>query len=85
MCPDDLRRRVWGRPRLAHADTDFTIVLHTGPQARNCLECRLFDRRTHLVIVRFTRTEQRYVDDILRTVFLPFFFFAVPWPYFPVR
>ncbi|GFX30711.1 transposable element Tc1 transposase [Trichonephila clavipes] len=56
------------------ADPAFTIIRPTGPQLQiNVWGSIPFDSRIPLVVNRYTLTAQRYVDDILRTVLLPFF------------
>ncbi|GFY21487.1 transposable element Tc1 transposase [Trichonephila clavipes] len=72
LCPDDHRRRVWRRP-VQRADPTFPIARHTGPQP-GVMVCGdiSFNSRTPLDVIRGTLTAQRYVDDILRTVLLPF-------------
>ncbi|GFX93929.1 transposable element Tc1 transposase [Trichonephila clavipes] len=73
LCPDDNRRRVWRLPGQL-ADPAFTIVRHTGPQPGVTVWGAItLGSRTPLVIIRGTLTPQRCVDDILRTVLLPFF------------
>ncbi|GFT33290.1 transposable element Tc1 transposase [Trichonephila clavipes] len=72
LCPDDHRRRVW-RCSGQCTDPAFTIARHTDPQPR-VMACGAisFDNRISLVVIRGTLTEQRYVDDILRTVLILF-------------
>ncbi|GFV53746.1 transposable element Tc1 transposase [Trichonephila clavipes] len=70
--PEDHRRRVWRRPWL-RANPAFTITRQTGPQPRVMVwSASSFDSRTPLVVIRGTLAAQRYVDNILRTVLLPF-------------
>lgn len=72
LCPDDHRRRVWRRTGQ-RGDPAFTIARHTGPQQGIMVWGAIsFDSRTPLVVIRGTLTAQRYVDDILRPVLLPF-------------
>ncbi|GFX11899.1 transposable element Tc1 transposase [Trichonephila clavipes] len=72
LCLDDHRRRVWRCPGQ-RADLEFTIARPTGPQSGIIVWSAIsFDSRTPLVIIRGTLTPQRCVDDILRTVLLPF-------------
>ncbi|GFV07632.1 transposable element Tc1 transposase [Trichonephila clavipes] len=72
LCPDDHRRRVWRSPGQ-RADPAFTIVRPTGPQPRVIVWGAIsFDSRTPMVVIRGTLTAQWYVDNILRTVLLPF-------------
>lgn len=72
LCPDDHRRRVWRRPGQ-RADPAFTIARHTGPQQGVMVWGAIsLDSRTPLVVIRGTLNAQRYVDDILRPVLLPF-------------
>ncbi|GFW51052.1 transposable element Tc1 transposase [Trichonephila clavipes] len=72
LCPDDHRRHVWRHPGQ-RADLAFTIAHHTGPQSGIMVWGAIsFDSRTPLVFIRGTLTAQRFVDDILRTVLLPF-------------
>ncbi|GFY22052.1 transposable element Tc1 transposase [Trichonephila clavipes] len=73
LCPDDHRRRVWRHPRK-RVDPASTIARHTGPQPGVVVRCAIFfDNWTSSVVIRGTLTAQLYVDDILRTVLLPFF------------
>ncbi|GFV38410.1 transposable element Tc1 transposase [Trichonephila clavipes] len=70
--PDDHRRRVWRRPGQ-RANPALTIARRTGPYPGVMVRGAIsFDSRAALVIIRGTLTEQRYVDDILRTVMLLF-------------
>ncbi|GFU55410.1 transposase [Trichonephila clavipes] len=73
LCPGDHRRRVWRRPEK-RADPAFPIVRHTGLQPGVMVRGAIsFDSRTTpLVVIRGTLTAQWCVDDILRTVLLPF-------------
>ncbi|GFY32533.1 transposable element Tc1 transposase [Trichonephila clavipes] len=72
MCPEDHRRRVWRRPGK-RADPAFTIARHTCPQLEIMVwDVISFNSRTALVIIRGTLAAQRCIDDILRTVLLPF-------------
>ncbi|GFT99040.1 transposable element Tc1 transposase [Trichonephila clavipes] len=72
MCPDDHRRRVWRHPGQC-ADPAFTIALHTCPQTGVMVWGVIsFDSRTPLVIIRGILTPQRCIDNIQRTVLLPF-------------
>ncbi|GFX74179.1 transposable element Tc1 transposase [Trichonephila clavipes] len=74
LCPDDHRRRVWRRPGQ-RADPAFTIACPTGSQPGDIIWVAIsFGSRTPLVVFRGTLTAQRYFEDILRTVFLPFLF-----------
>ncbi|GFX52006.1 transposable element Tc1 transposase [Trichonephila clavipes] len=72
LSSEDHRRRVWKRPGQ-HADPAFTIAYHTSPQP-GVMVCGVisFDSRIPLVVFRGTLTAQRYVDDFLITVLLPF-------------
>ncbi|GFX86199.1 transposable element Tc1 transposase [Trichonephila clavipes] len=73
LYPDDHRRRVWRLPGQ-RANPAFTIACHTGPQPGVMVWGAIsFDSRNRLVIIRGTLTAQRCVDDIVRTVLLPFF------------
>ncbi|GFX60316.1 transposable element Tc1 transposase [Trichonephila clavipes] len=55
------------------ADLAFTIAHHTSPQTGVMVWGAIsFDSRASLVVSRGTLTAQWYVDDILRTVLLPF-------------
>ncbi|GFV51540.1 transposable element Tc1 transposase [Trichonephila clavipes] len=72
LCLDNHQRRVWNRPGQ-RTDPVFTIARHTGPQPAVMVWSAIsFDSRTPLGIIRGTITTRRYVDDILRTVLLPF-------------
>ncbi|GFX67079.1 transposable element Tc1 transposase [Trichonephila clavipes] len=72
LCPHHHRRRVWIRPGQC-ADPIFTIARHTNLQSGVMVWGAIsFDSRTPLVVIRGTLTVQRSVDDILRTVLLPF-------------
>ncbi|GFV31621.1 transposable element Tc1 transposase [Trichonephila clavipes] len=72
LCPDDHRRHVWRRPGQ-RADPTFTISRHTDPQPGVMIWGDIsFDSRTPLVVIRDALTSQRYANDILRTVLLPF-------------
>ncbi|GFU48620.1 transposable element Tc1 transposase [Trichonephila clavipes] len=71
LCPDDHRRRVWRRPGQ-RANPAFTIARHTGPQPRVMVWAAFSDSRSPFAVIRDTLTAQKYVDDTLRTVFLPF-------------
>ncbi|GFX36314.1 transposable element Tc1 transposase [Trichonephila clavipes] len=72
LCPDDNRRRVWRRPGQ-RADPTFPIARHTDPQPGAMVWGAIyFNSRISLVVIRGTLTAQRHVEDILRTVFLPF-------------
>ncbi|GFV64025.1 transposable element Tc1 transposase [Trichonephila clavipes] len=72
LCPYDHRRRVWKRSGQ-RANPAFTIARHRGPQPGVISWGTIyFDSRTSLVVIRGTLTAQRYVNDILRTVLLPF-------------
>ncbi|GFT84802.1 transposable element Tc1 transposase [Trichonephila clavipes] len=69
LCPDD-HRRCPGQL----ADPAFTIACHTGLQPGVMVWGAIyFNRQTRLVIIRGTLTAQRCVNDIQRTVLLPFF------------
>ncbi|GFT94027.1 transposable element Tc1 transposase [Trichonephila clavipes] len=71
-CPEDHRRSIWRRPGQ-HANPVLTIARPTGSQPRVMVWGVIsFDSRPPLVIIRGTLTAERYVDPILRTVFLPF-------------
>ncbi|GFY12400.1 transposable element Tc1 transposase [Trichonephila clavipes] len=70
LCPDDHRKHVWRYPGQ-RADPAFTISRHTGPQPRVIVwGADSFD--SPLVFLRGTLTAQLCVDDILKTVLLPF-------------
>ncbi|GFW45350.1 transposable element Tcb2 transposase [Trichonephila clavipes] len=70
LCPDNHRRRVW--KRLGQR-TDPAFIFHTRPQPGVMVWGAIsFDSRTPLGVVRDTLTAQWFVDDILRTVLLPF-------------
>ncbi|UYV82315.1 hypothetical protein LAZ67_21001686, partial [Cordylochernes scorpioides] len=72
LCPDDRRKRVWRRPGQ-RVDPGLTVEYHTGPQQGVMVWGTIsFDSRTPLVVIPGTLTAQRYVDDILRPVLLPF-------------
>ncbi|UYV84223.1 hypothetical protein LAZ67_X001577 [Cordylochernes scorpioides] len=72
LCPDDRRKRVWRRPGQ-RVDPGLTVEHHTGPQQGVMVWSTIsFDSRTPLVVIPGTLTAQRYVDDILRPVLLPF-------------
>ncbi|GFX09997.1 uncharacterized protein TNCV_4101361 [Trichonephila clavipes] len=72
LCPDNHRRRVW-RHLGQRADPVFPIAFHTSPQPGVILRSAIsFDSRIPLGVIRGTLTSQQYVDDILRTVLLPF-------------
>ncbi|GFY04175.1 transposable element Tc1 transposase [Trichonephila clavipes] len=72
LCPDDHRRRIWRRPGL-RADPAFTIVCRTGPQPEVMVWSAVsFDCWISLVVIRDLLTAQRFIDDILRIVLLPF-------------
>ncbi|GFU59593.1 HTH_Tnp_Tc3_2 domain-containing protein [Trichonephila clavipes] len=72
LCPDDHRKRVWRHPGQ-QTDSAFTIARHTGPQTGVMVWGAIyFDGRTPLVVIRGTLRAQWCVDDILRTVLLPF-------------
>ncbi|GFS98814.1 transposable element Tc1 transposase [Trichonephila clavipes] len=67
-----LRVRVWRRLRQ-RVDPAFTIVRHTYLQPGVIVWGAIsFDCKTLLVVNRGTLSAQRYIDDILRTVLLPF-------------
>ncbi|GFW47939.1 transposable element Tcb2 transposase [Trichonephila clavipes] len=72
LCSDDHRRRVWRRPGQRTNPT-FTIARHTYPQP-GVMVCGAtsFDSKTPLVVIRGSLTAQLFIDDILRTVLLPF-------------
>ncbi|UYV82585.1 hypothetical protein LAZ67_22000050 [Cordylochernes scorpioides] len=72
LCPDDRHKRVWRRPGQT-VDPGLTVEHHTGPQQGVMVWGTIsFDSRTPLVVIPGTLTAQRYVDDILRPVLLPF-------------
>ncbi|UYV69340.1 hypothetical protein LAZ67_6003272, partial [Cordylochernes scorpioides] len=72
LCPNDRRKRVWRRPGQ-RVDPGLTVEHHTGPQQGVMVWGDIsFDRRIPLVVIPGTLTAQRYVDDILRPVMLPF-------------
>ncbi|GFX16081.1 transposable element Tc1 transposase [Trichonephila clavipes] len=72
LCPDDHPRRVSRRPGQ-RADPAFIIARHADPQPGIMVwNVISFESRIPLVVIRGTLTTQRYVDDILRTVLLPF-------------
>lgn len=72
LSPDDQRRRVWRRPGQRW-DTNLTVARHTARQPGVMVWGAIsFHSRTPLVVIRGTLTSQRYVDDILRPVVLPF-------------
>ncbi|UYV69341.1 hypothetical protein LAZ67_6003273 [Cordylochernes scorpioides] len=72
LCPDDRRKRVWRRPGQ-RVDPGLTVEHHTGPQQGVMVWGDIsFDSRIPLVVIPGTLTAQRYVDDILRPVMLPF-------------
>ncbi|GFX77765.1 uncharacterized protein TNCV_1106821 [Trichonephila clavipes] len=62
-------------PRAACPDPAFTITHHTCAQPGVMVWVAIFFySRTPLVVIRGLLTAHRYVDDILRTVLLPFLF-----------
>ncbi|UYV83005.1 hypothetical protein LAZ67_22001722 [Cordylochernes scorpioides] len=72
LSPDDRRKRIWRRPGQ-RVDPGLTVEHHTGPQQGVMVWGAIsFDSRTPLVVIPGTLTAQRYVDDILRPVLLPF-------------
>ncbi|UYV83088.1 hypothetical protein LAZ67_22002161 [Cordylochernes scorpioides] len=72
LCPYDHIKRVWRRPGQC-VDPCLTFKHHTGPQLGVMVwDAISFDSRTPLVVIPDTLTAQRYVDDILRSVLLPF-------------
>ncbi|UYV81675.1 PLEKHG4 [Cordylochernes scorpioides] len=72
LCPDDCRKRAWRRPGQ-RVDPGLTVENHTGPQQGVMVwDAISFDSRTPLLVIPGTLTAQRYVDDILRPVLLPF-------------
>ncbi|GFY26049.1 HTH_Tnp_Tc3_2 domain-containing protein [Trichonephila clavipes] len=73
LFPDDRRRRVRKHPRQ-RTDPAFTISRYTGPHSRVMVWGAIsFDSLTLLVVIKDTTyTAQQYVDDVLRTVLLPF-------------
>ncbi|UYV80897.1 hypothetical protein LAZ67_19002125 [Cordylochernes scorpioides] len=72
LCPDNRRKRVWRRPGQ-RVDPGLTVEHHTGPQQGVMVWGAIsFDSRTPLVVIPGTLTAQRYVDDILWPVLLPF-------------
>ncbi|GFU93271.1 histone-lysine N-methyltransferase SETMAR [Trichonephila clavipes] len=69
LCTDDHRIRVWRRPGQ-RAD-----ARRRGPHLEVIVWGAIsFDSRALLVVIRGTLTAQRFVDDTLRTVLLPFLF-----------
>ncbi|GFX79734.1 transposable element Tc1 transposase [Trichonephila clavipes] len=71
LCPHDYQRCVWRRSGQ-RADPAFTIARNM-PSTRNCgLGAISFDTQTPLVVMSGALTAHRNVDDILRTVLLPF-------------
>ncbi|UYV75101.1 SIM2 [Cordylochernes scorpioides] len=72
LCPDDHRKHVWRCPGQ-RVDPGLTVEHHTGPQQGVMVWGAIsFDSRAPLVVIPGTLTAQRYVDDILRPVLLPF-------------
>ncbi|UYV83087.1 hypothetical protein LAZ67_22002158 [Cordylochernes scorpioides] len=72
LCPYDYIKRVWRCPGQ-RVDPGLTVEHHTGPQLGVMVWGAIsFDSRTPLVVIPDTLTAQRYVDDILRPVLLPF-------------
>ncbi|UYV69295.1 hypothetical protein LAZ67_6003159 [Cordylochernes scorpioides] len=72
LCPDDRRKCFWRHPGQ-RVDLGLTVEHHTGPQQGVMVWGAIsFDSRTPLVIIPGTLTAQRYVDDILWPVLLPF-------------
>ena len=72
LCPDDHRSCGWRRTGK-RGDPAFTIARHTDPQQGIMVWVAIScDSRTPLVVIRGTLTAQRYVDDILKPVLLPF-------------
>ncbi|GFW43122.1 transposable element Tc1 transposase [Trichonephila clavipes] len=72
LCLDYHRRRVWRR-KGQRVDTAFPIARYTVPQPGFMVWRAIsFDSQIPLVVIRDTFTEQRYVDDFLRTVLLLF-------------
>ncbi|GFX06543.1 transposable element Tc1 transposase [Trichonephila clavipes] len=79
LCPENHRQRVW-RHLGERAYSAFTIARYTGPKTGVMVWGAIsFDNRTPLGVNRGALTAQRYFDDILRVVLLPF---LLPWPYF---
>ncbi|GFW65110.1 HTH_Tnp_Tc3_2 domain-containing protein [Trichonephila clavipes] len=72
LFPDNHRRRVW-RHLGQRADPAFPTARQSGPQAEVMVWSAIsFYSRATMGIIRDTLTSQWYVDDILRTVLLPF-------------
>ncbi|GFS94279.1 transposable element Tc1 transposase [Trichonephila clavipes] len=77
LWPVNQRRRAWRRLGQ-RADLAITIARHTSPLLGVIVwRAIYFDNRTPLGVIQGTLTAQRYVDDILRTVLLPF---LLKWP-----
>ncbi|KFM76542.1 Transposable element Tc1 transposase, partial [Stegodyphus mimosarum] len=72
LSPDDQRRRVWRRPEQ-WCDTNLTVFRQTGRQPEMMVWSAIsFHSRTPLVVIRRNLTPQRYIDEVLRPVVLPF-------------
>ncbi|UYV72499.1 hypothetical protein LAZ67_9003416 [Cordylochernes scorpioides] len=72
LCSDDRRKRVWRRPGQ-RVVPGLNLEHHTEPQQGVMVwDVISFDSRIPLVVIPSTLTAQRYVDDILRPVLLPF-------------
>ncbi|GFS69230.1 transposable element Tc1 transposase [Trichonephila clavipes] len=72
LCPSDQRRRVWIR-HGQHANPAFTNAHNSCPQTEVMIRDAIsFDSWCALVVIRGILTAQRFVDDILRIVLLPF-------------
>ncbi|GFS85971.1 transposable element Tc1 transposase [Trichonephila clavipes] len=72
LCPDDHRRSVWRHPGQC-ADPAFTIARHTDSQSRVMVWGAIsVYSQTPLVAIGDTLTAEQYVNNILRTVLLPF-------------
>ncbi|GFW89023.1 uncharacterized protein TNCV_2684571 [Trichonephila clavipes] len=72
LCPDDHRGCVWRSPGQ-RADPAFTIACRTGPQPGVIVWGAIFLTAGPLWSSLEHTSSQRFVDDILRTVLLPFF------------
>ncbi|GFY15285.1 transposable element Tcb2 transposase [Trichonephila clavipes] len=68
---DDNRVRVW-RPRGEHFNPAFVLQQHTVPTADVMVwDAIAYNTRSLLVLIRGTKTAQRYIHDILQPHVLP--------------
>ncbi|KFM57593.1 Transposable element Tcb2 transposase, partial [Stegodyphus mimosarum] len=70
LSPDDQRRRVWRHPGQL-CDANLTVFRQTG-RGVMVWGAISFHSRTPLVVFRRNLTAQRYVDEVIRPVVLPF-------------